>query len=73
MIKIMDISRAGEEGPQPVQPHDRLVRIEEDADRCEQRCGEARNGAVRAGLCLTSTEGESRTSLVPLRGVLRPM
>ncbi|MEU4541490.1 hypothetical protein AB0G15_42340 [Streptosporangium sp. NPDC023825] len=51
----------------------RLMGLQGDAEWCEWRCSEARNGAVRADLCLTSTEDGGRTRPVPLRGVLRPM
>ncbi|MEV4744809.1 hypothetical protein AB0K21_00395 [Streptosporangium sp. NPDC049248] len=51
----------------------RLMWLQEDADWCEWRCGEARNGAVRADLCLTSAEDGGRMSPIPLRGVLRPV
>ncbi|MFI7615428.1 hypothetical protein ACIBP6_29780 [Nonomuraea terrae] len=51
----------------------RRMWLHSDAEWCEWRYCEARNGAVLAELRLMSPEAGGRTRPVPCRGVLRPM
>ncbi|MBT2226433.1 hypothetical protein [Nonomuraea sp. NEAU-A123] len=51
----------------------RLIWLREDADWYEWRRSEARNGALRAEICLMRTEEGGRALPIPPGGLIRPM